>query len=677
MGDEAEPSEGVVSEGSQPTVSNDAGSGAAPLRPKSGSWRAGQDPRIPWSPVGCCSPDRADPWFAGFGPPKEISGAQRKPHQPMITGRAQRMSRTGPVSETLYSNQSRRKPRKADDASEPSPSKQPRRFKPGSEDDPFLRLYDQRQKRQDTIDKIERKLEGNRLKSPQITKKARNKSRGAEERLQWADVRREKLESRRDEKQAAEEAEVDQVTFTPRITNYKPTRPPGEGDERRRRSQREPVPGEKVEERLLACGRHARDRMDLKRQEEERRFRTQAVRPVRPGEGEEAAHERLYKEAAQRRPQQEDYEGEVVESYPFSPHISKRSHVLAGGDLPRHEPVENRLLRQGNERKERQRELLARVEHQESLRSRRRSRSGGGGTTPRATYRDPTGVDNPRVVDQLKTKHCQDLTFKPYVGDNSKVIDKQVHGDGGWEKRILGLYHAHYTKELRLELLREEKDRQELLMCQQKRKAAATSSPVPGGEAGVHARGQAWAAQCERKLSYARQHDEEDTSRECTFEPAINTRSRSMAQRSSGYGPRNHSRSQSRVHPSPSHARYSAQRSGSGQGIPLPPPPPPPQSPPGPSPGWNAQFATVSPTRSQRIEPVVEYKSPLGGYETIASLSPPATAPRGRRDDSTATPGLASDSMDEGIEQERLALLRQIDFHRAAISLERQQNRRV
>eukprot|EP01065_Artemidia_motanka_P001595 TRINITY_DN10732_c0_g1_i1.p1 TRINITY_DN10732_c0_g1~~TRINITY_DN10732_c0_g1_i1.p1 ORF type:complete len:775 (+),score=221.90 TRINITY_DN10732_c0_g1_i1:51-2327(+) len=715
--------------------------GAPPLKTQGGSWRQpvrvksperkDEGERAPWSPVGH-SPSKTDPYGVGFGPACATfeDRGSRKRGQPMITELAQKREPRGAkeASEALYRHHReqivRRKERVEQACTAPGATFSPKissraQKRQTREPDTFSFLYQQRELRETRVQELTEKrqhtIESETPFRPSISQPARKvAARGDMVRFLEAAKREQRLSEKREKAEAqllaTEPPHKPKITELPRGLQ----RPPGEEREATvvRREHR------KVEDRLLALGTLSRDKVRRKREEEEDRCRKQASPSVRrlgtaPPAQESAADacERLFRAGGGHRGSDAGQNEPAEEVYSFSPQISRRSRRLAGENVS--ESVEARLLRQGEERRARQLELVQMLESEGA--SKRRSHSAG---RVRGRFADPIGVLNPRVQEELTAKHGHDVTFRPYIGENSRVIDRQIRGAGGWRERVMGLYHAHYSKELRLERLRDEQDRQEQLLCQPIRKESKARAESPG-QADVHQRGQAWQEQIQRRLSWRRQHSADDAARECTFEPSINTRSRSMAQRSSGYGPQLRStspasRSQSAAHcaaptslPSPRGDSYAQRHAveithrrpqASPQrpvytGVPR-------ASPRAASPTHPAyvQAPLVLATRLPRGSPrppvsrthsvgsgppegphQLRSQSPrrlASPFRESATMSPPAPpADRPWSPASAARVNFAGAeicSEDSEMEQERLELLRQIDFHRAAILHERQ-----
>eukprot|EP01060_Flectonema_neradi_P033412 TRINITY_DN5607_c0_g1_i2.p1 TRINITY_DN5607_c0_g1~~TRINITY_DN5607_c0_g1_i2.p1 ORF type:complete len:788 (+),score=164.97 TRINITY_DN5607_c0_g1_i2:66-2429(+) len=298
-----------------------------------------------------------------------------------------------------------------------------------------------------------------------------------------------------------------------------------------------------VEDRLIEFGARAKQSRIQQLQEEDNRCRDEASPHISVHAAmttaTQSAHERLYytKNSIPSGTHGEGGADDDSASFcsdvtcTFQPAISKKSHILAGGDLPKTERVEDRLLRQGKERDVRNSEKTVAL-HMIDQQQRKGKQNVGpyskllnqlaSRTGRKRSFSDPIGVNNSDVVAQLRAKHEQDLAFRPFVGRNSRNIDKQIHGDKQltWEQRIGNLYFKAQEKESKLNRLRTQRETEETLQMKANGVPTGSSTPRNGGE--LHSRNKAWKQRLENKRRWGKHHQEEEEVRECTFKPVIN-----------------------------------------------------------------------------------------------------------------------------------------------------------
>ncbi|KAJ9463470.1 hypothetical protein DIPPA_07529 [Diplonema papillatum] len=463
--------------------------------------------------------------------------------QPVITQKAHRIKRDPEkmLSDSLKASSVRHATRKRAGEEEVSGFFKPKIntgcARSRSEGPVFERLY-QGGQRSHSQAKVARFLVDEQTEctgSPKINKASAQLERSADLRLRWNDERRRKLEElRSDEKKK----EALGLRTSPAINQRSV-----QMAERRNG-------GRRVEERLLDYGFMQRKQRDNMIEYERQKVREEATPHISAlaatARHALPAHERLYAMRKDRVREEatgpearpavaapESSHGE--EACTFAPSISKRSHLLAGGDLPRHERVEDRLLRQGAEHRQRcdeQAMLVARVESE--------SRSGkqhinsysqylNEASHPHS-YRDPIGVENAFTLQELMEKHPSQHAFKPYIGANTREIDRQNNGDRlTWEQRVGNLYYKEQEKENRLERLRRAQEEQEMLRCRSwnasegnSRRDGSDDVSCSAGGADLHERNKAWKQRLENKRRWGRHHQQELEFRECTFQPRVN-----------------------------------------------------------------------------------------------------------------------------------------------------------
>ena len=508
--------------------------------PRDTSRAESKEDKIPWSPGGQ-SP--------GFFPALESHGECT--HSPNITPLAKRrQGRTGDEMHRdgeMYS--SRRKEKEQFLTSglfQPDTSLEGSRFssrmyKMKPVDPVFTRLYESRNKT-NLQEKVAMRLreESAECRQPVICASSANlvPERSAEMRLHWNEEKKRRLIELREHEQQRETSGMQSPSLNPNSLALA---------NRNRRGR--------VEDRLISFG----NKIKTERLETEIHERIKNREEANPHISAHAAmsascgpaHERLYAMHRHRdsRIHERGPEESNDDACTFTPSISRRSHVLAGGDLPKHEKVEDRLLRHGQEHRQRceeKQDLVKKVD-QES----RKQQVGPlsrllndiaerSGSASRSRYTDPIGVDNEKTAAVIAQKHNKELAFKPYIGINSQELDRQMHGDKKltWDQRIGNLYYKEQEKENKLQRLRGLQEEEEALRCRASLVAAERKADLSremelakmGG--GLHARNKAWKQRLENKRRWGKHHKEEEEVRECTFRPTIN-RSSSLKRSSS------------------------------------------------------------------------------------------------------------------------------------------------
>ena len=352
--------------------------------------------------------------------------------------------------------------------------------------------------------------------------------RTPEARQQWHDLKNMKIDQIRS---VVQKNEVREMQSAPKLNTHS----------RKLAAQKNSRVGQQnvpVEDRLIDFGNRAKQDRLIQLEEEEAKCRDEASPHISIHAAmtttKQSAHERLYysKNISSSHIQDDDNDSTASgATCTFQPAISKKSHVLAGGELPKTERVEDRLLRLGKERN------IRNTEKQSDLNTvdqdQRKGRQNVGPFSKllnqlakqsgrKRSFSDPIGVNNSEVVAQLRAKHEPGIGFKPFIGQNSRHIDRQIHGDRklSWEERIGNLYFKAKEKESKLERLRLEKQFEESTQVKAQGVPSSSSTPRNGDE--MHARNRAWKQRLENKRRWGKHHLEEEEVRECTFKPIIN-----------------------------------------------------------------------------------------------------------------------------------------------------------